>query len=140
MSFSKLFKTIIIFISSSIFWQLKCHFCWREVVSLETVIFLIAFFVNCFFAFFGDIAAHCPYLLCFCLSFLLKEVKHGLSSSPLYHPVIPNPLYKSLCGDIHYYHKMILPMKIHRPFSTIFMGTISSHATAAASAAVCLCV
>lgn len=107
----------------------------------KTVMFLIAFFANYFFVFIGGIVAHYPYLLCFSLSFLLKGgIKHGLSVSPLYHLVIPKLLYKSLCGDIHYYHRMILPVKIHRPFSAIFMWTISRHATTAECATVCLCV
>lgn len=88
----------------------------------KAVMFLVAFFANYFFIFIGGIAVHCPYLLCFSLSFLLKGgIKHGLSVSPLYHLVIPKLLHKSLRGDIHYCHRMILPMKIHRPFSTIFM-------------------
>jgi len=83
--------------------------------------FLIAFFENYFFVFIGDIAAYCPYLLCFSLLFLLNgEIKHCLSGSLLYHLVIPKLLNKSLCGDIHYYHRMTSPMKMHRPFSTIF--------------------
>lgn len=102
--------------------------------------FLIVFFDSYFFGFTAGIAAYCSHLLYFSLSFLLKSrIKHSPSGSPVYHLLIPKLLYKSLCGDIHLCHAILL-LKIHEPYPTIFTWTISRSAVAAGSASLSLCV